>query len=218
VAVAAVSARDEILRRVRTALGDVPARERLDEVVVPRAYRRSTAGDDVERFVERVRDYGSSVIRVDAAEVAAAIATRCRRRGAVRLAVPDDLPASWAPEGIELLAEAGLDAAGLDAIDGAVTGCRLAIALTGTIVLDGGPAQGTRRLTLVPDYHACVVDERQIVGGVPEAFAALAPQLRRGPGWITFVSGPSATSDIELSRVEGVHGPRTLDVFVVRQP
>jgi L-lactate dehydrogenase complex protein LldG len=100
-------------------------------------------------------------------------------------------------------------------VDGALTGCALAIAETGTIVLDGGARQGRRALTLVPDYHLCVVEATQIVGGVPEAMARIAPALRETRRAITFVSGPSATSDIELSRVEGVHGPRTLDVLVV---
>jgi L-lactate dehydrogenase complex protein LldG len=108
-----------------------------------------------------------------------------------------------------------LDALALDALDGALTGCALAIAETGTIVLDAGPHQGGRALSLVPDYHLCVVGEEQIVGGVPEAMAQIAVTIRRLLRPVTFISGPSATSDIELSRVEGVHGPRTLDVLVV---
>jgi L-lactate dehydrogenase complex protein LldG len=109
---------------------------------------------------------------------------------------------------------ADIPPARLDAYDAALTGCALAIAETGTVVLDGGPASGRRALTLVPDHHLCVVRSDQIVATVPDAIAALAPAAREGRP-ITFVSGPSATSDIELERVEGVHGPRKLDVFVV---
>ena len=111
----------------------------------------------------------------------------------------------------------GLANEALDTVDGVLTGCCAAIAETGTIVLDGGARQGRRALTLVPDLHLCVVEVDQIVGTVPEAVERLAPAAReRRP--FTFISGPSATSDIELSRVEGVHGPRRLEVFIVRGP
>ena len=109
----------------------------------------------------------------------------------------------------------GARSSALDAVDGALTGCALAIAETGTIVLDGGPRQGARALSLVPDYHLCIVEEAQVVGTVPEAMVLVAASVRRMLRPVTFISGPSATSDIELSRVEGVHGPRTLDVLVV---
>jgi L-lactate dehydrogenase complex protein LldG len=121
------------------------------------------------------------------------------------------LPLEWRPQGA--VEDRGLDAHELDALDGALTGCGLAIAETGTIVLDGGAAQGRRALTLVPDYHLCVVPVDRIVGVVPEAVELLEPAVREGRP-LTFISGPSATSDIELSRVEGVHGPRTLHVVV----
>jgi L-lactate dehydrogenase complex protein LldG len=204
-----MTARDEILGRIERALGD--ARE---EVEVPRAYRREEPVDAVERFVERVSDYKATVLRVRAEEIREAVAERCRARGAVRLAVPDDLPDEWAPEGIELARDGDVDTPDLDRIDGALTGCALAIGETGTIVLDSGRLQGRRALTLVPDYHICVVREDQVVGGIPEAMARIAETLRATRRPVTFVSGPSATSDIELSRVEGVHGPRTLEVLV----
>ncbi len=138
----------------------------------------------------------------------------CRERKAARLAVPTDLPEAWRPLGVELAPDAELTAHELDDLDGALTGCALGIAETGTIVLDGGPTQGRRALSLVPDYHLCVVRQEQIVDLVPEAVERLEPAVREGRP-LTFVSGPSATSDIELNRVEGVHGPRTLHVVTV---
>jgi L-lactate dehydrogenase complex protein LldG len=208
-------ARNEILRRIRAALGDVPASERPDDVPVVRAYRRAgTASRDelVERFAERLADYKARVGRVAEAELPAAIATACAARRVRRLVAPADLPAEWAPAGIELLRDGGLTNQQLDTSDGVLTGCALGIAQTGTIVLDGGALQGRRAITLLPDYHLCVIRAEQIVGLVPEAIARLASSARRP---VTFISGPSATSDIELNRVEGVHGPRTLEVLIV---
>jgi L-lactate dehydrogenase complex protein LldG len=195
-------ARAAILARVRSAIRDAPP------VDVPRAYDRTRPGAGPELFAERVEDYRATVVRVEAAAVEAAIAERCRERGAARLGVPADL--EWAVEGA--VVDDGLSPAELDGLDGAVTAAALGIAETGTIVLDCGPGQGRRALSLVPDYHLCVVREDQIVGTVPEAIARLDGVLRP----ITFISGPSATSDIELNRVEGVHGPRTLDVLLTR--
>jgi L-lactate dehydrogenase complex protein LldG len=206
------AAREEMLRRVRDALGDAPR-----EVDVPRAYRRAGAADReavVSRFAERVAEYRATVRRVPAGEVRAAVAEACAERGARRLAAPADLPAEWRPDEVELLADGGdLAPSDLDALDGALTGCALGIAETGTLVLDGGARQGRRALSLVPDYHVCVIEGDQIVELVPEAVERLEPAARAGRP-LTLVSGPSATSDIELSRVEGVHGPRTLHVVV----
>jgi L-lactate dehydrogenase complex protein LldG len=186
-----VSARDEILGRIRTALGDAAPPE------VPRDYRRaSTAADPVALFCERVSEYRATVHR--SLDVLPQLCSgRVLRAPGVEW---DDAPAD-SPD---------LSPTGLDQVDTALTGCALAIAETGTIVLDGGALSGRRALTLVPDHHVCIVRADQIVSSVPEAFARLEPV---GP--ITFVSGPSATSDIELERVEGVHGPRRLDVVVV---
>jgi L-lactate dehydrogenase complex protein LldG len=207
-----VSAREEVLGRIRTALGPAPA---VPEV--PREYRPAGApaeGDVVARFCERVADYKATVRRVSSAELAAAVAAVCAERGAKRLVTGPEPPVA-AVDGVELAVDdppLALDA--LDAVDGVLSGCALAIAETGTIVLDGGPASGRRAITLVPDHHVCVVAERQIVASVPDAVAALADAAAAGRP-ITLVSGPSATSDIELDRVEGVHGPRVLDVLVV---
>ncbi len=159
-------------------------------------------------------EYKATVHRIAENDIAATVAEICNAEGARRLGIPPDLPAPWRPESVELSEDEGLSPAELDGLDGALTACAVAIAETGTFVLDGGPAQGRRALTLVPDLHVCVVRADQVVGIVPEAVARLEPAVRAGRA-LTFVSGPSATSDIELDRVEGVHGPRILHVIVV---
>ena len=136
--------------------------------------------------------------------------------------VPPQLPEGWLPENVEVLRDAAgtrLTNEELDGADGVMTGCALGISQTGTIVLDAGPGQGRRAITLLPDYHLCVVREDQVVDLVPEAFAKLEETVKGEGRAVTFISGPSATSDIELNRVEGVHGPRVLEVLIVgRQP
>ena len=208
-------AREAVLARVRAALG--PAAEVPE---VPRAYRNAGAlgarGDSVavDRFCERVADYRVNVRRVRGDELPRELMAACVQREARRIAVPAQAP-PWTVDGIELVRDEPMLSPGeLDALDGVLSGCALAIAETGTIVLDGVSASGRRALTLVPDYHLCVVRSVDIVPSVPDAMAALARVAADGRP-ITFISGPSATSDIELDRVEGVHGPRTLDVFVV---
>jgi L-lactate dehydrogenase complex protein LldG len=202
-------ARAEILGRIRSALGDT---------AVPPAVARDylaagAAAANVDLFCERVADYRATVHRVPSGGLGDALARACRERGVRRVAVAPDAPGQI--EGVELVRdEPLLSARDLDALDGVLTGCALGIAETGTIVLDGGGRSGRRALTLVPDYHLCAIGEEQIVASVPDAVARLAEAAQAGRP-ITLVSGPSATSDIELERVEGVHGPRTLDVFVV---
>ena len=213
-------AQDDILRRIKLALRDVPASERPDDVPVAREYRRAgsaTRAELVERFAERLIDYKAKVGRVTEEGLPGAIAAACAARGVRQLVTPADLPERWAPDRIELLRDTGgaLNNEQLDRSDGVLTGCALGIAQTGTIVLDGGPAQGRRALTLLPDYHLCVIREDQIVELVPEAIERLGPAVREARRPITMISGPSATSDIELNRVEGVHGPRTLEVLIV---
>jgi L-lactate utilization protein LutC len=183
----------------------------------PPAYRTkdSRSRDEIVTvFAERVAEYRATVHRVAEAEVAAQAASICADHGATRLGVPAGLPAEWRPPEVELVDDDGLTAGELDALDGAITGCAVAIAETGTFVLDGGPGQGRRALSLVPDLHVCVVRAEQVVGLVPEAVGRLERAVRDGRP-LTLVSGPSATSDIELSRVEGVHGPRILHVVLV---
>ena len=172
----------------------------------------------VRLFCGRVGEYRAEVHRVTAGAVAAAVTGAVERRGPRTIVVPHGLAADWRPSGVEIVEDAGLTARELDALDGVVTGCTIGIAETGTIVLTGAAHEGRRALTLVPDLHVCVVEERQIVELVPEAIAALEPIVSGERRPVTFVSGPSATSDIELSRVEGVHGPRDLVVLVVSAP
>jgi L-lactate dehydrogenase complex protein LldG len=209
-------ARAEVLGRIRAALGTGAA---VPEVA--RAYRGpgrigpAGAPDVVDRFCMRAAEYRASVQRVEAAGLAAAVAAACAERGARRMAVPPGGPD--AIEGLELVRDdPPLSPRDLDGLDGVITGCALAIAETGTIVLDGGERSGRRALSLVPDFHLCVVEADAIVAGVPDAVAELATAAAEGRP-ITLVSGPSATSDIELDRVEGVHGPRTLVILVVEQ-
>ena len=197
-----------VLDRIRGALAAAPP----EPVQVRRDYERQPVlgPGDPDRFAEMVAEYRAQVLRVDAAAIAGTIAALLGPDA--RVAIPPGLPAEWVTR-IRTVAddpENPLAVTELDQTDAVITGCALGIAATGTIVLDAGPAQGRRALTLIPDHHICVVFTDQIVDTVPQAFAALDP---RRP--LTFISGPSATSDIELNRVEGVHGPRTLDVLLV---
>jgi L-lactate dehydrogenase complex protein LldG len=205
-------ARAVVMRRIRDALGSSPPAP----AEVPRAYRHAGAPvdfDPVERFVEVVSDYDATVHRVDGAGVVEGLAAVCAERGAERLVVAPGLALDGF--GREIVPDdPPLGPGDLDALDGVITGCAVAIAQTGTIVLDSGPLSGRRALTLVPDLHLCVVRAEQVVPAVPDAIAAVADAVREGRP-VTFVSGPSATADIELNRVQGVHGPRTLDVFLV---
>jgi L-lactate dehydrogenase complex protein LldG len=211
-------AKETILWRIRRA---TRADERSEDASVQRGYRRedeSPREEIVGRFAERVAEYEATVHRVERDELPDAIAEALKRSGVERLVVPPHLPREWVPEGIDTLRDAArprLTSEELDQSDGVLTGCSLGIAQTGTIVLDSGRAQGRRVLTLLPDYHLCVIREDQIVGLVPEAFAKLEETVEAEGRAITFISGPSATSDIELDRVEGVHGPRTLEVLIV---
>ena len=199
------AAKADILGRITTALGPAP---RAPEI--PREYRTAgTLSRDgiVHLFCERVAEYRATVHRVDNAGLAAAI--RAALGDAPRVGAAPGAPDA----GREVIRDDGLSVADLESLDAVLTGSALAIADTGTIVLDSGPESGRRALTLVPDHHVCVVRAETIVPSVPDAVAALAAAAREGRP-ITLVSGPSATSDIELDRVEGVHGPRRLDVIV----
>jgi len=203
------SGREAILARVRAALVDRPAPEASSRTYRLRGGRDAAAV--LELFVERVRDYEASVVVTD--DPGAAVAAALTGAKARRVGIPVDLEHELRVGGVDLVEDDGLDSRDLDALDGAVTTCRVACAETGTIALTGGPGEGRRALSLVPDLHVCVVRADAIVETVPELIAALEPSAREGRP-IVLVSGPSATSDIELTRVEGVHGPRRLVVIV----
>jgi L-lactate dehydrogenase complex protein LldG len=214
------TAREEVLALVSEALRGVPVTEIPEDVPLTGQDRAPDDGGPEQRarrFAEPVAGDRARARRVAAADLPAAVAEALEARGARRIIVPPDLPASWRPAGAELLVDGELADDLLDAADGVLTGCALGIAETGTVVLDGGARQGRRAITLLPDYHLCVVEASQIVGTVPEAIAALGAAAReRRP--ITFVSGPTASSDVELRRVGGVRGPRSLEVLVVEEP
>ncbi|MGH3424477.1 MAG: LutC/YkgG family protein [Nocardioidaceae bacterium] len=205
-----MNAREVVLRRVRDALELAPS----DPVTVPRDYRFGRGLPDAERLdllVDRLEDYRADVRRCTADETPQAVAGALAASGARRVAVPEGLDRGWLSgfDGDVQVDSPSAPATGLDGFDGVVTGCAVASAETGTLFLDAGPTQGRRALTLVPDLHVCVVALSAVVVGVPEAVARLTPDRPT-----TLISGPSATSDIELERVEGVHGPRTLRVVI----
>jgi L-lactate dehydrogenase complex protein LldG len=209
------SAREAILGRVRSALAQT---DRLPSTRIPRDYRTERpAADLVGLFCERVADYRADVDRIDPGGLPAAIVAAAHAVGARRVLTPTGVPHVWCDalreEFEHVNGDANIDTAGLERIDAVITTAVVGIASTGTIVLDHGPGQGRRAVTLVPDVHICVVEESQIADDVPAALHRLDPTRP-----MTFISGPSATSDIELNRVEGVHGPRTLHVLVVRTP
>ncbi len=221
------SARTEVLRRIRAALGDVPhTDEPAGETMIhaeweslPRAYIRSATRSRemvLELLEERLRDYDATVIRAQSGSVSATIARMLSARNLRRLVVPAGLAEAIGeslPAGFHFVIDTGFSPTELDAFDGTSSPpSTLAIAETGTIVLQNVPGQGRRAPTLVPDYHLCIVRMADVVETVPEAFARLASTASLAT---TFISGPSATADIEMTRIKGVHGPRTLDVLLI---
>jgi L-lactate dehydrogenase complex protein LldG len=204
--------KESMLARIRGAIANAP-----EAPAVPDDFRQRDERDHVaiqEDFIDRLLDYKASVVQVEAINLAQSIAEACQSYNIQRLVIPADIPADWLPADVTVLSdEPPLSLADIDGSDGVLTGCASAIAQTGTIILDGGDVQGRRLLSLVPDRHLCIVRSSQIVGIVPEAIVAMRERSQRP---ITLISGPSATSDIELSRVEGVHGPRKLHVIVVQ--
>ncbi|MDI2129393.1 LutC/YkgG family protein [Yinghuangia seranimata] len=209
--------RDLILGRIRSALVGVDRAEHPANEPVARDYHDSHTDTGLANLLARnLTDYRAHVHRAAEAELPGLIGRLLAARGARTLAVPPGLPTDWLPgdSGTRILHDDGtLTATELDRVDSVLTGCAVAIAETGTLVLDAGPDQGRRMLTLVPDHHICVVRTGdQIVASVPQALRRLDPERPQ-----TWISGPSATSDIELNRVEGVHGPRTLDVVLIAE-
>ena len=214
-----MNAREEVLARIAAAHRIAPP-PTLPYEDISRDYRTTSDSETAQLtalLIDRLVDYRALVRESSADDLAATIDAALTERGARRVVAPAGLDPSWtASLAAEVLADGAvgddqLSVSQLDAADGVITGCAVAIAETGTLILDGSAGQGRRILTLIPDYHLCVVFPDQIIADVPQALARLEA-IRP----LTMISGPSATSDIELNRVEGVHGPRTLEVIIVR--
>lgn len=212
-----MSSREIVLGRVRRALADVPAGDSEYADAVARGYLREhgtrTREEAAALLAENLSEYRAVVHRTDAGGLPALLARLLTERGATSVLVPPGLPADWLPasEVTRVHDRAASSAYELEKVDSVITGCAVAIAETGTMVLDGSPDQGRRRITLMPDHHICVVRvPDQVVSSLPQALERLDPARP-----LTWISGPSATSDIELDRVEGVHGPRALEVVLL---
>jgi L-lactate dehydrogenase complex protein LldG len=211
------SARAEILRRIRVAKGgtsDAVAAEAAWSHV-NREYQREARLEPeavLELLEDRLRDYDAHVMRVGRSGVAEAVTKMLAARGKRRIVVPTGMVAEWLPAGVEFVVDEGMTATDLDGFDGVMTGSTVAIAVTGTVILQNVAGQGRRAVTLVPDYHLCLVNAEDVVETVPQAMERL-----RGTEDLTttFFSGPSATADIEMTRIKGVHGPRHLDVILI---
>jgi L-lactate dehydrogenase complex protein LldG len=214
----AVNAREEVLARIAAAHGTAPP-PNLRYEDISRGYQTTSdasAGALTELLIDRLVDYRALVRQCAADDLAQTLAAALTDRAAQTVAAPSGLDSSWLANLSAQVFDDGtaddqLSVSQLEAVDGVITGCAVAIAETGTLILDGTPGQGRRILTLIPDYHVCIVFPDQIVADVPQALARLD-----GTRPLTMISGPSATSDIELNRVEGVHGPRTLEVIIVQ--
>jgi L-lactate dehydrogenase complex protein LldG len=209
--------RELILKSIRSALvsADEPEAIATQYAAIPRSYSRSTShgsGDILNLFEDRLREYEAGVYRSVTSSIADTIREILSARGKHSLALPSGIAEEWLPEGFAFELAEPVDIPQLDRSEGILSGCTVAIAETGSIVLQNAPAQGPRALSLVPDYHLCVVFSHQIVATVPEAFARFADTSNLPT---TFISGPSATADIEMTRIKGVHGPRFLDVLIV---
>ena len=208
------TARQEILERIRNATGgSTPGRE-ADYAAIPRSYVRQGSldvGGKLELLVDRLHDYGATVFHSGDGEIASSVGAALRARGKTSLLIPRDLPRAWLPDGFQFFRE-GSNYQEVDASEGVLTDCALAIAATGSIVLRHSAGEARRALSLIPDYHLCVVFAGQVVETVPEGVTQMRT-FAEIP--ITTIAGPSATADIEMIRVKGVHGPRTLDVILV---
>lgn len=208
-------AREEILARVRKATGGAVLDYQDRYAAIQRNYSHGSGLDfegKLHLFADRIHDYDGVLHTCGKEQVVETIASVLESRGKRRIVVPPDFPEDSLPKGFDFVWDHSLTYEALDQCEGVVTGCTLAIALTGTIVLQDGAYQGRRALSLVPDYHLCLVGADQIYETVPEATAVLA---HTGGRVTTYISGPSATSDIEMTRIKGVHGPRMLEVIVI---
>ena len=210
-----MSARAEVLAKVRRAVGDNASSCDAEYAAITRDYRRSgqSSVQDVVRLLEgRLRDYDAGVFHCGVDDIAQTVATAMASRGKSSLLRPADVPDAWLPTTHQFPVVDGMSNEEIDKAEGVITGCVAAVAFTGTIILRHSEGDGRRALTLIPDYHLCIVNTSQVVETVPEGFARLKG-METMP--ITTVSGPSATADIEMNRVKGVHGPRFLDIILV---
>jgi L-lactate dehydrogenase complex protein LldG len=208
------SPRSDIFERIRDATGGATDARAAEYAAIPRNYRRTGALDAAARrelFVDRLEDYGATVYYAREGDLSASVAEALKMRGKASLLIPRDLPRPWLPDGFNFFRE-GPSYDEVDASEGVLTDCAVAIASTGTIVLRHSAGEARRALSLIPDYHLCVVFAAQIVETVPEGIDQMKT-FSHIP--ITTIAGPSATSDIEMTRVNGVHGPRILDVILV---
>lgn len=208
------SAREEILEKIRDAMGGSTPNREADYAAIPRNYIRQGSLDleaRLDLLVDRLHDYGATVFHAGDGDIASHIAVALKARGKGSLLIPRDLPRAWLPDGFQFFRE-GSNYHEVDASEGVLTDCAVAIAATGSIVLRHSAGEARRALSLIPDYHLCVVFAGQVVETVPESIQ-LMNRFANIP--ITTIAGPSATADIEMIRVKGVHGPRTLDVILV---
>ena len=209
------AARKEILDRVRSALRDVQGNRADEYTAIPRAYVQSTSDGLDQRLgllTDRLHAYDATVYCCAPADIQRTIGEALLAREKTRILVPVGLPGEWLPPNFDFIPDRGLTYEEINAVDGVVTGSALAIAFTGTIVLRHSAQEGRRALTLIPDYHLCVVQGRDVVQTVPEAIRKMA---LFGASPLTTIAGPSATADIEMTRIKGVHGPRILDVILI---
>lgn len=217
------NAKNEILNTIRKALSSVADTEKPDDLHVTRDYRQKgdlLQNEIVNLFAERMGEYKATVQLISNNELKKTISESCERENINKLIIPEGFPENVLPDFITAIvdeSEVPRSHQELDESDGVITTCAFAAAQTGTIILDAGKGQGRRALTLIPDYHLCIVRESQIVELIPEGFSAVESSVKNEGRPVTLISGPSATSDIELSRVEGVHGPRRLEVLIVKE-
>ena len=211
------SAKNEILARIRRTISSADETQRAREwSTIERSFRKTgtlSSEDRLALLSDRLRDYGAGVHYASQDRVRDVLSQVLAGRSKKTIIVPKAWPEEWMPLGMKISHDEGLTYEALDQSEGVMTACTLAIALTGTIILRGGPLESRRALTLIPDYHLCIIKAEQVVELVPEAIERLHP-MSTSP--LTLISGPSATADIEMMRVQGVHGPRTLDVIIVQ--
>ncbi len=223
---AVADSRKKVLEAIRAATGGSASRNVAATAAegysdIPRDYVRRgdmTVSARQERFVERLREYDAEVVECAPNGLAAAITAQIAASGKRKFVAPPEIPnewcidAAWKIEGFECTFDHGLPVGEIEQADGVLTGCFCGVADSGTIVLHHGPAEGRRVITLLPDWHLCVVRASQVVETLPEYF----DRCKEPPKLVTWISGPSATADIEMTRIKGVHGPRFLHVILVK--